>query len=413
MTNNNIRIRILIAVLLLFIFLLSAEANSNLEEKRIITVFRLDDYSSRSSTDIEVKLIEAFQKYNVSCTFGVIPYAYIENRHNVHSQNVESLPPVKVDILKNAIKAGVLEVALHGYSHQTIRKKADGGYTEFYGLDYNSQVKRIAKGKNYLEEILDIQVATFIPPWDSYDLNTIRALEKLKIKTISANIEGSAKESSQLKFLPAICHITWLQDAVELARRLPDAQPVIVVLLHHFDFLEVNRKRGKLTYQDFVELLSWITSQKDIRVRSIDQATKVINDLSACRFIKNRSYFKQFYSIEPPFSPFLNKGVYLSQNTVYNMKSKRWAFILSFYLVTLAISITVALLGGIIVFSRSRFVASICKYGTITLLVLTSLYALRDLKLFYKGAMAIVVLLGVCIGIWGSFLKLKKQSRLK
>ena len=64
-------------------------------------------------------------------------------------------------------------------------------------------------------------------------------------------------------------------------------------------------------------------------------------------------------------------------------------------------------------FPRSELVTSISKYGGIALLVLFSVYALRNLSLSYRDAIVIVVLLGVSIGVWSSFLKLKKQGRLK
>jgi len=153
--HNSILIRGLIVILLSFTISFSAKANSTSEEKQITVVFRFDDYSSRSSTDIEIKLIDTFQKYNACCTFGVIPYVCAGNIHDTRPQHIVPLTSVKADILINAIKVGVLEVALHGYSHQTIRESMYYGSTEFSGLDYNAQVNKIAKGKKCLEKILD------------------------------------------------------------------------------------------------------------------------------------------------------------------------------------------------------------------------------------------------------------------
>ncbi len=413
--RGNIRMSVLIVILLLFSLSWTPQASSTAEEKQIIVVFRFDDYSSRSATDMEVKLIEAFHKHNIPCTFGVIPYACAGDYHDTRSQGVIPLTPMKANILNNAIKAGILEVALHGYSHQTIREGADGGYTEFSGLDYIEQEKKIVKGKNLLEEMLDIQVTTFIPPWGSYDLNTIRALEKLGFNAISAGTHGVAKESSPLKFLPATCGILQLREAVESARCIPEVQPIIVVLFHAYDFLEINREQGNLTYQEFVELLDWIKSQKDIHVSSINQITKEISDLSARRFMKNHN-FNLLSLLIPPFLSKLCRvpvGVYLSSNTINNMRIKLWTIVSLFYLSTLLISIAITFYGGFIVFPGSRFMTSISKYGSPVLLFVLSIYALRNLVLTYRGAMVIAVLLGACAGIWSSFLKLRKQGRLK
>lgn len=244
MVHNNTWTRVVIAILFL-IPSLSNKANSSPKEKQITVVFRFDDYSSRSSTDFEVKLIDTFKKYNIHCTFGVIPYI-VSDVHDPRPQDVVPLNQMKTTILKNAIEAGILEVALHGYSHQTIREIGDGWYTEFFGLDYNSQVEKIAKGKIYLGEILGTRIVTFIPPWNSYDFNTIHAIEKLGFKSISADKYGDASESSPIKFLPATSDLLHLRDAIKSARRISSIYSIIVVLFHVYDFLEIDREMGKL-----------------------------------------------------------------------------------------------------------------------------------------------------------------------
>ncbi len=169
-------------------------------------------------------------------------------------------------------KSGVLEVALHGYSHQTIHEKKYG-YTEFSGLDYNSRLEKIFRGKDYLEKKLDIQITTFIPPWNSYDRNTIEVVGKLGFKTISADKKGVVKKLSPLKFQPESCGLNELRGKVKSARRARNIHPFIIVLFHAFDFSKVDKKEGKLTYQDLDKLLAWVISQKDIHVRSINQLT--------------------------------------------------------------------------------------------------------------------------------------------
>jgi peptidoglycan/xylan/chitin deacetylase (PgdA/CDA1 family) len=393
---------------------MKAEADNSTDDKQITVVFRFDDYSSISSTDIEIKVIDAFQKYDACCTFGVIPYVCADDVHDTRPQDLVPLTSVKADILKNAIKAGVLEVALHGYSHQTIRKKR---FTEFSELDYDDQVKKIAMGKNYLEEILGTQVTTFIPPWGSYDLNTIHALEKLEFKSISAGPLGDVKESSPLKYLPytvslRTCSLRQLRDKIETARLSLETQPIIIVLFHEYNFLEISKERGTFTYLEFIELLDWLTSQEDIHLKSINQTINAISNLSAQRFMNYKSYFK-ISSIIPPFLYkfcCLPDGIYLTSDTIDNLKDKLLAFVVLFYLTTFLISISIVFFGGSIVFLRSVTLLSICKYGGPAVLFLLSIYAFHDLSVSYKGGMIIVVLLGGCIGTWSFVLKLRKQG---
>jgi len=213
--------------------------------------------------------------------------------------------------------------------------------------------------------------------------------------------------------LPATCDLLHLRNVIKSAKLDPDIQPVIVALFHQYDFLEINRERGKLTYQDFLELLDWVTSQKDIHIRTIDQTTNVIDDLSASRYINYNSYRKLSYLI-PPILPSLSKlyfnGIYLSSNTAHNIKIKCWILILALYLTILMVSIIIPFFGGSIVLPDGGLLTSLFRYGSIALLVFFSSYVLRDLELGYKGAMVIVVLLGASIGIWRSSLKTKNNA---
>ncbi|MBP3193961.1 DUF2334 domain-containing protein [Natronogracilivirga saccharolytica] len=126
--------------------------------KIVNVVFRFDDYSARSSTDLELRLIDTFRENEVAITFGVIPFVSTGNLHDPSPKNLAPLTSEKVDILKKGYVKGTLDIALHGYSHQTISVKKN---TEFSGLDYNSQIERIDKGKKFLENIIDDSVTTF------------------------------------------------------------------------------------------------------------------------------------------------------------------------------------------------------------------------------------------------------------
>ena len=160
--------RALVAIVVILFFPLNTNAEETPPEKQITVVFRFDDYSSLSSTEFEVKLINTFQKFNAVCTFGVIPYVCARNSLDTRTQEVVPLTLKKAAILKNAIKEEILEVALHDYSHQTIRSKA-----EFLALNINSQLQKTTEGKKSIKNMLGIKIATFIPPWNSFDSNTI------------------------------------------------------------------------------------------------------------------------------------------------------------------------------------------------------------------------------------------------
>ena len=267
--------------------LLSACNKQPIETKQINVIFRFDDYSAISNTQMELKIIDAFRRHKACLTIGVIPYACAEDIHDPTAQDLIPLPLKKGEILKKGLHDGIVDIALHGYSHQTISTEQ---WTEFSGLDYNSQIKRLTKGKKFLEDMIDAPVSIFVPPWNRYDANTLRALETLGFTTLSAdNKKREVTQACTLNFLPYSCNLFRLRDAVKKARISPDPQPIIVVLFHEYDFKEINEKRGRITYQAFNELLDWVSSQEDVRLLSISQTTQKRHDLSASRFLVNAS----------------------------------------------------------------------------------------------------------------------------
>lgn len=194
---------------------------------------------------METSIIDIFRKSRSPVTFWVIPYVGRRNKNDLSGS--DSFGSKKWETLRAASEAGILEVALHGFSH---RGNNTQELNEFSNLDYSSQLKRISMGKELLERVVEIPVNVFIPPWNQYDLNTLRVLEELKFSTISGSLSGIAPKDSRLKFLPATCHLLELRDVVKTARSFTDTQPIIVVLSHAYDFKEVKKDRGQITLKD-------------------------------------------------------------------------------------------------------------------------------------------------------------------
>lgn len=407
---SHILLGVLFLILTLTFLPKAADAS---DEKKITVVFRYDDYSASSSTGLELKLIDSFKKSKVPVTFAVIPYV-CPNVEDPRPQNVTPLTREKARILKDAIKEGILEVALHGYSHQTISGKADGNYTEFFGLDMGSQIQKITKGKNLLEELLGVQISTFVPPWNSYDLNTIEVLEETGFRNISAARIGVAKEFSQLRFLPATCLPDGVEAAVELARRIPDNNSIIVILVHGYDFVEEDREKGKLKYSDFVELLTWVTSQKDIRISTIDGATQMIGGLDSKRFINYVSLFSSPLNrllpslLSERYSGY--RRIYPSSDITKALKVKRWCFVLTFYIALFMISVAIAFWGGLFLFSRTRPLELGLKYGAL-IPVFCWICAFHNSGVYFRGAIVLDAVTGMYIGIGACLYKLKNPRK--
>ena len=375
-----------------------------MEKKTVAVVFRFDDYSSRSSTDLELRIIDAFRKRKASITLGVIPFIGIGDLKDPLPQDIDPLPPTKGSILKTGFEDGTLDIALHGYSHRTINTEQ---LTEFSGLACNSQVERLSKGKKFLEDMIGAPVTTFIPPWNTYDSNTLRALEQTGFSTLSAGKDGKATEDSHLVFMPASCPLSGLRDAVKIARTSSDTQPVIPVLFHEYDFKEMNEKRGRLTHQDFSDLLDWLMSQKDVRVLSIRQATAVIRDLSADRFLWNKR--QRALSNLLPLSLRAEESMTLYPESHAMVGAAIGLKVAGFYLAIASLGAALSLAMALLVFPGYVLVMYASTLGSIALSAIVLIHALQNRQIHLKGLMVFAGAVGISIGSCLGVLYLRKQ----
>ena len=90
--------------------------------KNINLVLRLDDFSEKSNIDFELQLVKMLKKYDLKCTFGVIPFV-CNDRYDFEEQNLTSITQSKFNQLKYEIDTGVIEIALHGFAHQTKKNR--------------------------------------------------------------------------------------------------------------------------------------------------------------------------------------------------------------------------------------------------------------------------------------------------
>jgi hypothetical protein len=235
MKNINIKsypVTILVG-LIFFSINFSSCGRGKTAEKQINVVFRYDDYSANSVTSAELIIIETFRNNVAPITFGVIPFKVAGDVHDPSPQDLLPLDSVKGEILKSGFEDGILEISMHGYSHQT---NSTEYLSEFAKLAYKEQVKKISAGKEFLQNITGARVTTFIPPWNTYDRNTLSVLEETGFSTLSANKKGLFPKGSDLNYLPLTCGLTELQDAIQAARKSSDSQPLIVALIHDYDF---------------------------------------------------------------------------------------------------------------------------------------------------------------------------------
>ncbi len=167
---------------------------------------------------------------------AVIPFHRSSNSARVEEAEF-GLDEERIAILKTYIERDVIEVALHGYSHWP-NPYAVGRQSEFAGLSYPEQRDLIRRGKSELEDRLGHPILAFVPPYNTYDLNTVAALRSVDIRLLSAGIDGPFEVPSEMLFLPGTMIPRVLTDM--LSDGLPPMldEGLLVVTIHSYDFTD-------------------------------------------------------------------------------------------------------------------------------------------------------------------------------
>ncbi|RPJ84754.1 MAG: DUF2334 domain-containing protein [Acidobacteria bacterium] len=375
---------------------------------RITVVFRFDDYSARSNTAMETRLIEAFARSGACCTFSVVPYVWGGYGRDPRPQDVIALTEEKAVILREARDRGILDVVMHSYSHQMT-----GPWTEFAGLAYGEQREKIRRGRALLSALLGAPVTTFVPAWNSYDGATLQVLRDLGFQCLSADTGGmpGSEASCPLKFLPSGCDLNGLRGAIEEARRARDPSAIIVVLFHTYDFIETYAVQDRWSFEDFEALLAWTGSQPDVIVRSIGQLLETKVDLSARRLADNQKRMRAPGYIPPFLSRLFGVSasrVYLSSEAI-RCREDAWKNALALTQMCAVLIYLVAAYGAARIASRletmgsARFghAAVVVARGVAGALLLAALgVCLRDPVFGYKCASLVSVSAGIGVGVF-------------
>lgn len=264
----------------------------------ITVAFRLDDPSETSNQEVEAGILDALRTYRIPCTFAIIPFRMMDGKKTALSK--ERARP-----LVAATRDGIIEPALHGYLHvRTHPEMAQP--SEFLGRLRDEQQSMISEGRAHLESIFDQPVKGFVPPWNSYDNITLQILAKDGFKYLSAGWHAPKTSKEHIKILPLTAHLSDIQEAVNEARCFIKANPIIVVVMHHYDFSESGSKQAVTHITKFSNTISWLTSQSDIKLRTLSEISECMTSANApIRQHRIREKHRLLASILPKHS-FLN-----------------------------------------------------------------------------------------------------------
>jgi len=165
-------------------------------------LIRMDDISDCMNWKIMDMCEILFDKYNIKPLLGIIPL----------NKDPELLKLSKNTQFWNRVESWERkgwEITMHGCNHLYTQKsfKKDifnyGGHSEFYGLDYLTQLNKIKIG---LEEFKKrkINIRSFFAPNHIYDENTLKALKDSGIKIIIDGYGLFPFYKNEILFIPQL-----------------------------------------------------------------------------------------------------------------------------------------------------------------------------------------------------------------
>ena len=198
-------------------------------------IIRFDDINPKMNWARFNKLKSIINRHKIKSILGVIP--------NCKDKKISKYPEYMnyLNHLQKMKSEGDI-IAQHGYTHITDSKNkglfGNEKKSEFAGLDYQTQYKRIYNGKKILVEN-KLWQPIFMAPCHTFDDTTLKVLKNLDFKFITDGFARYPYELNGIKLIPQLSSMP-----------LPTWLPLISQLCIHIN----NLSDKKLNYLiDFIE----------------------------------------------------------------------------------------------------------------------------------------------------------------
>lgn len=128
-------------------------------------IFRLDDIQDSWITQVQSAVIDKFVERNENLNLAII-------------MNDIGTDPVIVDKVKESMATGLIEPTLHGWDH-----------VDYRTLSPKDQQKTIEMANQKMEDLFGTRSSVFVAPYNAYDENTLKAINKAGLKILSAEFD--------------------------------------------------------------------------------------------------------------------------------------------------------------------------------------------------------------------------------
>ena len=229
-------------------------------------LIRIDDIAENMNWKQMDTCENFFDEINIKPLIGVIP-------ENKDPELLQYPKNAKFwDRVRSWKKKG-WEISMHGFNHVYDRKTKFkdyfnyGGDSEFFGHDYDYQVKKIKLGKEKLFSE-GIKIRSFFAPNHTYDKNTFKALYNNDIKVIIDGYGLFPYSEYNLIFIPQLFH----KETIMLPFGLQSTQIHLNYWdeAHFYKFKKfiINYQNKIKTFEDYIKNTSNTKVKKFIRYLS-------------------------------------------------------------------------------------------------------------------------------------------------
>lgn len=380
------------------------------EATQLKIILRYDDYSRSSNLDVEQALFEATKSLGGSVLVGVIPFpgAKYPTQGTGGMPLVADLDEKKIGMLQRYASQGVIEIAVHGFSHKN-NAAANEPNSEFTGIPEHTQSLLLSTAKASLEKATGLRINSFIPPYNQYDNQTLKALESNGYKLLSAGLGGPTLRGGNLTYLPSGPYPQRLKDLVLSALSKSHMDAIVVSTIHPYDIVESGAEMAdfrsgspKISIQTLIDDLRQIKQLNDVRFMSIRELFESGEDLSPDRIqanLKLRGSFVTRHRLLPEaFNAYPLTGLYYSQDSVNRMYLFQISVFALLYgvLALLVTFITTAVLRRIRNRAKNiKVLAGAISVGGIFALLTKSLSS----GFYITSAIGLICCIGVLVGI--------------
>lgn len=307
-------------------------------------VFRLDDVTFQTD-GLQDSIIDIFINNQIPLTLGVIPFDKDGLPEPISATGKSDFERIKLLARNNK-----LEIAMHGFNH--IKNTS----SEFYNLPITRQNVLIKKGKEYLDSLFESNLITFIPPWNSYDSNTLNSLVLNKFRIISADRYGLSS-SEFIQYIPCTyLGLALLQNVIESNTY---RSGIMVILLHTYDFNNKGPGKRHAFLNELNQVLHFINTNS-IQCFTFRQLLVDGENLGRSRYLLNQRS---------------TSGLFMKRyEFLYLPLQSKWLLVVDWIIWFVAAALPFTLLLGVFYFFKFRISTRMLKTGSVAMLIIVILF---------------------------------------